>query len=109
MYDRIDGQTPSLNAFFCLSRRLLLITRKAGVPLIINDRVDVAMAIDAGPILHKSRFYPYIKRPRLTANNIALTYMMPSKQNLYLCINHSFILLVCDRWSTCRPVGHECR
>ncbi|MDR7544350.1 MAG: thiamine phosphate synthase [Armatimonadota bacterium] len=30
-----------------MGRRLLAITRPAGVPLIVNDRVDVAMAIDA--------------------------------------------------------------
>jgi thiamine-phosphate diphosphorylase len=30
-----------------IGRRLLEITRPAGVPLIVNDRVDVAMAIDA--------------------------------------------------------------
>ena len=31
-------------------RRVLQITRRAGVPLIINDRVDVAMAIGAGTV-----------------------------------------------------------
>lgn len=30
-----------------LARRLLAVTRTAGVPLIINDRVDVALAVDA--------------------------------------------------------------
>lgn len=32
-------------------RRVLQITKRAGVPLIINDRVDVAMAIGAGTAL----------------------------------------------------------
>lgn len=33
--------------FIELGRRLLAITREAGLPLIINDRVDVALAVDA--------------------------------------------------------------
>lgn len=37
----------STGAFIALAERLLAITRPAGVPLIINDRVDVALAVDA--------------------------------------------------------------
>ena len=38
-------------------RRVLQITKRAGVPLIINDRVDVAMAIGAGTALLPSRCF----------------------------------------------------
>lgn len=37
----------STGAFIALAERLLAITRPAGVPLIVNDRVDVALAVDA--------------------------------------------------------------
>ena len=38
---------------------MLAITRRAGVPLIINDRVDVAMAIGAGVInMNEHHFIP---------------------------------------------------
>lgn len=37
----------STGTFIALARELLAITRPAGVPLIINDRVDVALAVDA--------------------------------------------------------------
>ena len=37
----------STRTFVALGQRLLSITREAGVPLIINDRLDVALAIDA--------------------------------------------------------------
>ncbi len=33
--------------FYEMAKRVLAITRKAGVPLLINDRVDIALAVDA--------------------------------------------------------------
>lgn len=38
------------NASYLKIRRVKVITKRAGVPLIINDRIDVALAIDAGKL-----------------------------------------------------------
>jgi thiamine monophosphate synthase len=46
----------SLIIVYLIVRRVLQITRRAGVPLIINDRVDVAMAIGAGTVLLPSYY-----------------------------------------------------
>ena len=43
--------SPPLTLLSSIPRRVLRITRRAGVPLIINDRVDVALAIGAGKIM----------------------------------------------------------
>jgi Thiamine monophosphate synthase len=61
-------------------RRLLLITKKAGVPLIINDRVDVAMAIGAGSTLyHHSSFIHYIPSNRFDRCNVIKIISIYSK------------------------------
>ncbi len=44
---QLREKTCSTDEFIYLARRLLLLTRDAGVPLIINDRVDVARMVGA--------------------------------------------------------------
>jgi thiamine-phosphate diphosphorylase len=44
---QLREKTLSTADFVQRGRRLLEITRRHGIPLIINDRVDVALAIDA--------------------------------------------------------------
>jgi thiamine-phosphate pyrophosphorylase len=44
---QLRGKDRSARDLITLGQRLLAITRPTGVPLIINDRVDVALAIDA--------------------------------------------------------------
>jgi len=44
---QLREKTLSTAHFVQRGKRLLEITRKHGIPLIINDRVDVALAIDA--------------------------------------------------------------
>lgn len=44
---QLRDKDASTRALIELGRALLAITRPAGVPLIVNDRVDVALAIDA--------------------------------------------------------------
>jgi thiamine-phosphate diphosphorylase / hydroxyethylthiazole kinase len=44
---QLREKTLSTAQFVLRARRLLAITRRHGIPLIINDRVDVALAVDA--------------------------------------------------------------
>ncbi len=44
---QLREKTATTRQFLEMAQRTLTITRRAGVPLIINDRVDIAQAIDA--------------------------------------------------------------
>ncbi|KAK9447658.1 Hydroxyethylthiazole kinase family-domain-containing protein [Limtongia smithiae] len=44
---QLREKTADTSTFVALAKRLLKLTRAAGVPLLINDRVDVALAADA--------------------------------------------------------------
>lgn len=55
----------STRDFVALARRLLPLCRKAGVPLLINDRVDVALAVDADGVHIGQSDMPYEEARRL--------------------------------------------
>ncbi|KAJ2613549.1 thiamine biosynthetic bifunctional enzyme [Coemansia sp. RSA 1365] len=44
---QLREKTADTGDFITLARKVLKVTRKAGVPLLINDRIDVALAVDA--------------------------------------------------------------
>ncbi len=51
--------------FIALAERVLHLTRKAGVPCLINDRLDVAMAVDADGVHLGQQDMPYETARRL--------------------------------------------
>ena len=55
----------STREFVDLAQRVLAITRPAGVPLLINDRVDVALAVDADGVHLGQSDMPYALARRL--------------------------------------------
>ncbi|HBT94700.1 MAG TPA: thiamine phosphate synthase [Coriobacteriia bacterium] len=62
---QLREKTADSREFFEMARRVREVTRSAGVPLIINDRVDIALAIDADGVHVGQRDLPATEVRRL--------------------------------------------
>ena len=61
---------------FDAARTVARLCREAGVPLIVNDRADFAMLLDAGLHLGQDDLAPRDAR-RLTGDNVTIGYLQP--------------------------------
>jgi thiamine-phosphate diphosphorylase / hydroxyethylthiazole kinase len=73
---QLREKTLSTADFISRAKRLLKVTRHKGIPLIINDRVDVALAVDADGVhvgqddMGNSRFALYLTLDLSTARRL---------------------------------------
>jgi thiamine-phosphate pyrophosphorylase len=72
----------SAAAFFETGRRLLALTRRLGVPLIINDRVDVMLALDADGVHVGKHDLPLAMVRRLVGPGKLVGYSVTSREDL---------------------------
>lgn len=80
---QLREKNASIQEIISLGRKLQVLLRKWNIPLIINDRVDIAMALDADGVHLGQRDMPYHLARRLLGNEKIIGISVSNKEQAY--------------------------